>query len=169
MNKLKFRIIFVIISSIFILFNSCKSNNNEELSLKNKGVPVTITVPKDCKITEGVGNTEFDGIKYLNYVVKKDKFILDVFMPVDSPQGDVSDYVKRAKEQANEQEDFVEFVKMEDSGFIYKIKTDEGFDYNFNYTIIKENRAIEFVAGLNFSDYTLGEVEKIYEAAKTAK
>lgn len=162
----KFLLISIFLISIFF---SCNKSDKVSLSLTDKGIPVTITVPEDYEISDGIGNADFEGVQYMNFVVKKDKFILDIFMPKESPTGKLEDYLKRAKEQAKQENGFAEFVLEEKAGFIYKIKTSEGFDYNFNYTIIKENRAIEFVAGLNFSDYTLPEIKKIYEAAKTAK
>ena len=160
---------YTIILVVLIIVNSCSTNNLTEIDLNNKGIPVTIIVPQGCEITEGIANEEEDEMSFLNYVIKKDNFILDVFMPEQDLQGDLSDYVRRATQLAKEEVGFVEFVKTDEAGFIYKLKTEEGFGYNFSYTIIKNNRAIEFLAGLNFSDYTLTQIEKLYEAAKTAK
>jgi len=169
MKSKKCVISFTLILVVFIFVTSCSTNNLSEINLNNKGIPVTITVPPDCKITEGIANEEVDDMKFLNYVIKKDNFVLDVFMPEQDLQGNLSDYVNRATLLAKEEVGFVEFVKTDEAGFIYKLKTDEGFDYNFSYTIIKNNRAIEFLAGLNFSDYTLQQIEKLYEAAQSAK
>ncbi|MDF1548961.1 MAG: hypothetical protein P1P88_14140 [Bacteroidales bacterium] len=74
-----------------------------------------------------------------------------------------------ARLSATESEGFDGFVSEEEFGFIYKFKKENADDYGFYYLLIKDNQPIEFETGLNYSPYTLEQVKKIYQAAKTAR
>lgn len=169
MNYYRLFFSFIVIS--IIMFGACKNteSNYTEIDLSNKGIPVSITAPADATLSEGIGQAEYEGVKYFNYVVKKKSFILDIQMADEEPVGNIDDYISRAKELAKNEDGFKDFIVEEDSGFIYRTKTDYGEDFNFNYIIFKENRAIEFSAGLNYENYTEKQIKMLYEKAKTAK
>ena len=144
---------------------------NADYDLTSKGIPVIITGPSGAEIKEGLGNMEFEGFKEINYNVTKDKFDLSVSMSnIVAEEGYAAELLSDARMFAEEDEDFGGFIKEEANGFIFKIKTEDGDDYNFYYQFEKDAKVIEFEAGLNiFSEYTLEEIETIYGAAKTAK
>ncbi len=177
MKKVNFLITAVI--AIFALSScgggSTKDGNHEsseakmvEMSLSEKGIPVTFSAPEGVEITDGLLNGVFDGVVLINYEVKKDNFIMDVLMEDADLVDDLSTYLEYAK-GTDIDSDFVEFVKEEENGYIAKLESEDGDNYAFYYVLIKDNRAIEFTEGLNFSDYTLQEIETLYNAAKDAK
>ncbi|MDH5415569.1 MAG: hypothetical protein OEW87_15640, partial [Flavobacteriaceae bacterium] len=144
---------------------------NAEYDLTSKGIPVIITGPAGAEIKDGIGNMEFDGIKTINYNITKGNFNLSVTMTdEDTEEGYAAELLSDAKMYVEEEDNFRGYIKEEANGFIYKIETEDGDDYNFYYQFEKGSRIIEFEAGLNiFSEYTLEEIETIYSAAKTAK
>lgn len=175
----KINLLIIIIIAIFAL-SSCGGSSNDnatnnenseitmsEMNLFEKGIPVTFLAPEEVEISDGLLNGEFDGIVLHNYEVKKGSFIMDVLMDDADVVDDIATYLEYAKEEDNE--DFVEFVKEEENGYIAKLKSEDGDNYAFYYVLIKDNRAIEFSEGLNFSDYTLEQIETLYNTAKAAK
>lgn len=152
-----------------------KGNSNDadakmvEVNLAEKGIPTTFMAPEGFEIVDGLINGEIDGISYYNYEVKKGDFIMDVQMEDADLQDDMATLLEYAKEIDTSNPDFVEFVKEEENGYIAKMKSVDGTTYSFYYALIKDNRAIEFSEGLNFNDFTMEQIETLYNAAKAAK
>ncbi len=140
-----------------------------EINLADKGIPVTVTAPTGSEVKKGIANGEFDGVKFMNYYITKDDFILDAMMEDSDLESSVTELLADSKQLAQEEDGFSEIVKEETNGFIYKLKADGADDYNFCYILIKDKRAIEFSAGLKFSEFSLENIEILYEAAKNAK
>jgi hypothetical protein len=103
---------------------------------------------------------------YYNEIVKDD-FKLDV--NYTNAEYDKAELLADAKQFAQEEEDFAEFVLEEEMGFIYKLNTEDGEDYSFYYLLMKDDKPIEFGTGLSFTTYKLDQVKEMYEAAKAAK
>jgi hypothetical protein len=149
---------------------SAKVSEMTEVNLSGKGIPVTLSVPAGSEVADGMGAFEMDGIKTLNYEIKKGQFLLSVSMTEEDIYEEASYYYEQAMSIAKESEGFAGVIKEEPNGFIYKITREDGDDYNFYYLLIKEKRAIEFEAGLSmFADFTQADVEKMYNSAKSAK
>ncbi len=141
-----------------------------ELNLADKGIPVTIQAPEGAEIKDGMFMGEFGGIKMLDYEIVKDEFVLEVSMDDTEETRTAEEIIADAKETAQTEDGFVEFVKEEPNGFIYKVKTDDYEDYKFHYVLMKDNRAIEFTEGLKlFTEFSLKDAETLYNIAKNAK
>ncbi len=147
---------------------SAKASTTQEYDLTANGIPVVVTGPVGAEIIKGIGNSESEGLKIVNYVVQKDLFKLDVTYTTGS-EFTAEELMNDAKELAKEEEGFVEIVSEETNGFIYKIKTEEGDDFNFYYLLLKDGNPIEFESGLNMENYTLDQIKALLEAAKIAK
>ena len=115
-----------------------------ELNLADKGIPVTIQAPEGAEIKDGMFMGEFGGIKMFDYEIVKDEFVLEVSMDDTEETRTAEEIISDAKETAQTEDGFVEFIKEEPNGFIYKVKTDDYEDYKFHYVLIKDNSAIEF-------------------------
>lgn len=189
---------FILMASAFALFVACdsgekqddkdKKNDQKEkiqdeeiqpdvenstemvpLDISEMGIPVTFDAPLGAEVNEGLGMAEMeDGTKQYNFEVSSDNFILDVTMFDENLEMSIEEFVADAKELAMEEEGFVGIISEETSGFVYQLDNEEGTDYSFYYVFVKDNKAIEFATGLNFSNYSLEEVTKLFEAAKTA-
>jgi len=173
----KISLLFFVTIAIFAL-SSCGGGSNDEgkselkmtqVSLAEKGIPVEFMAPEGAEIKEGLVNGNFDGVAYLNYEVTIDDFIMDVQMEDIDLENDMATYLKFAKEIETTGDDFVEFVKEEEDGYIAKLKSEDGDNYAFCHILIKDKRAIEFSEGLKLSNYTLAQIETLYNAAKAAK
>ncbi len=141
-----------------------------ELNLADKGIPVTIQAPEGAEIKDGMFMGEFGGIKMLDYEIVKDEFVMEVSMDDAEETRTAEEIISDTKEAAQTEDGFVEFVKEEPNGFIYKIKTDDYEDYKFHYVLLKDKRAIEFTEGLKlFTEFTLKDAETLYNIAKNAK
>jgi hypothetical protein len=140
----------------------------QEYDLSANGIPVIITAPIGAEVKTGIGNTESEGLKFINYIVEKDVFKLEVTYTTGS-EFTKEELINDAKDIAKEDKDFVEMVSEEPNGFIYKLKNDEGDDYNFFYLLLKDGKPIEFESGLNMENYTLDQIKTLMEAAKIAK
>ncbi|MCI5055848.1 MAG: hypothetical protein MRY83_07045 [Flavobacteriales bacterium] len=154
----------VITISHSLWFNSA----NAQVDLSSNGIPVKVDAPAGATISKGMLNGEFDGVKTYNYEVKKGQFILDVSMSDEDMWQDAEGYMNDAMDIADDEDGF-ELVSKESNGFIYKYSIDGDPDYNFYYLKIKNNRAIEFEAGLNMmAEFSLDDVKKMYSSAKGA-
>ncbi len=141
-----------------------------ELNLADKGIPVTIKAPEGAEVKEGMFMGEFGGIKMLDYEIVKDEFVMEISMDDTEETRTIEEIVSDAKESAQEEEGFAEFIKEETNGFIYKVKTDEYEDYKFYYVMMKDGKAIEFGEGLKlFTEFSLKDAETLYNIAKNAK
>ena len=141
-----------------------------ELNLADKGIPVSLQAPEGAEIKDGMFLGEFGGIKMLDYEIVKDEFVLEVSMDDAEETRTVEEIVSDAKETAQTEDGFVEFVKEESNGFIYKVKTDDYEDYKFHYVLMKDKKAIEFTEGLKlFTEFTQKDAETLYNIAKNAK
>jgi hypothetical protein len=141
---------------------------NAQVDLSSKGIPIKISSPAGATVNNGMGMAEMDGVKTINYEVKKGSFILDVSMDDEDMWQEPSEYLSDAKEFASEEEGF-ELISEEANGFIYKLSIDGDPDYNFYYLKTKNNRAIEFEAGLNMTaEFTLDQVKRMFTVAKGA-
>jgi hypothetical protein len=145
------------------------SSTSQEYDLSSNGIPAIVPGPAGAEIVKGSGNFESNGLKTINYVVEKDAFKLEATYTIGvelSPKELMDD----AKSSASGEKGFVQIVTEEPKGFIYKLKNDEGEDYNFYYFLIKDGKSVEFEAGLNDEgNYTLEQVKTLFEAAKKAK
>jgi hypothetical protein len=144
------------------------SSTSQEYDLSSNGIPVKVTGPANAAIVKGMGNSDKDGLKLINYVVEKDAFKLEATYTVGL-ESTPKELMDDAKSLAKGDEGFVQIVSEEPNGFIYKLKNDAGEDYNFYYFLIKDGKSIEFEAGLNNDNYTLDQVKTLFEAAKKAK
>jgi len=141
-----------------------------ELNLADKGIPVTFKAPEGAEIKNGMFMGEFGGIKMLDYEIVKDEFVLEVSMDDAEETRTTEEIISDAKETAQTEDGFVEFIKEETNGFIYKIKTDDYEDYKFHYVLMKNNKAIEFTEGLKlFTEFTKEDAETLYNITKNAK
>jgi hypothetical protein len=141
-----------------------------ELNLTDKGIPVTFQAPEGTEIKDGMFMGEFGGIKMYDYEIVKDEFVLEVSMDDTEETRTVDEIISDAKETAKTEDGFVEFVKEETNGFIYKVKKDDYEDYKFHYVLMKDGKAIEFAEGLKlFTEFSLKDAETLYDIAKNAK
>ncbi|WP_108809184.1 hypothetical protein [Aquimarina spinulae] len=175
----------VIISFIFSLIlascggkNNTTSNDSEETiaetsavasyDLSEKGIPAIIEGPIEATIGEGMGAGEIDGIKTISLGITKDKFKLEINMDSAPSERTLDELVAFHKELSQEEEGF-ELIKEDSNGFIYKTTEDGETNHNFNYVKMNEKGdALEMTTGFSLVNYTLEEVEKMYEAAKKA-
>ncbi len=172
----KFTFIFAIIVLISVI-SSCNDSNSQksdirtvELDLSDKGIPVKIDVPENYKIKDGMFMGEFAGVKMYNYEISKGDFSIDVIMDDSDETRTVTELVTDAKETAETEKGFQEFILEEANGYIYKVDFDDYEDYMFYYLIIKGKRAIEFTEGLKlFTEYTEEDIRFAYECVKSAK
>ncbi len=174
MKKLSLILITAVLTSFSV---SCGGGSSSladmklsELNLADKGIPVTIQAPEGAEIKDGMFMGEFGGIKMLDYEIVKDEFVMEISMDDSEETRTVEEIVNDAKETAQTEEGFVEIVKEETNGFIYKVKTDDYEDYKFHYVLMKDGKAIEFTEGLKlFTEFTLKDAETLYNIAKNAK
>ncbi|MFO7789235.1 MAG: hypothetical protein ACQES1_11465 [Bacteroidota bacterium] len=138
------------------------------IDLTDMSVPLKIEVPDGVEVNEGMMMGEFDGVQTYNYELKKDDWVMDVTMMDEDPYTDKEGYIADYKDIVKSMEGFEEIVEEGENGFIYKVTNEDGEDYNFYYVVLKDDRAIEFEAGLKFTNFTLDEVKSMYEAAKSA-
>ena len=131
-------------------------------------IPVIVPAPIEARVSPGVGNGAFGGVKTINYEIVKDKFILDVNHIVGAKYT-LEDLMTSEKLFAEELDGFGGFVTEEENGFIYKVKTEEGDDYGFYHVLFKDGQAVEFGVGFSYSSFTLEQVKLMYEVAKAAK
>ncbi len=152
---------------------SGKTETSEEvgsttIDLTDMSVPLKVEVPEGVEVNEGMMMGEFDGVKTYNYELKKDGWVMDMTMMDESPYTDKAGYIADYKDIVKSMDGFKEIVEEGENGFIYKVTNEDGEDYNFYYVVFKDDRAIEFEAGLKFTNFTLDEVKSMYEAAKSA-
>ncbi len=176
MKKLSLFLIIAVISGFSVSCGGGSSSDSladmkmTEIDLTEKGIPVKFQAPEGAEIKEGMFNGEFGGVKMLDYEIVKDEFSLEVTMDDSEETRTLEEIVNDDKETAKSDEGFVEFVKEEPNGFIYKVKTDDYTDYKFTYVLMKNNKAIEFSEGLKlFSEFTQKDAETLYNIAKNAK
>jgi hypothetical protein len=143
-------------------------DNYTEYDLNEYDIPVIIAAPLGAKISPGVGNGAFGGVKTINYEVTKNDFVLDVNHIVGAKYS-LEDLITSEKLFAEELEGFAGFVVDEENGFIYKVKTDEGDDYGFYHVLFKDGQPVEFGVGFSYSSFTLEQVKLMYKVAKVAK
>jgi hypothetical protein len=140
----------------------------QEYDLSSNGIPVIVPGPAGAKIVKGIGNIDKDGLKLVNYVVEKDDFKLEATYTLGL-ESTAQELMDEAKSSASSETGFVQIVSEEPNGFIYKLKTEDGEDFNFFYFIIKDGKSVEFESGLNFENYTLDQIKTLFEAAKKAR
>ena len=138
-----------------------------EFDLSDRGIPIKVKAPVNVEIKKGMGAGEMDGAKIYSCLLQKDKFRLEIDMWDAQIENTVPELIQDHKDIVIEDEGF-EIVKEEENGFIYKTKNEDGDNFNFYYVKMKDQKAIEFGSGLNFSNYTLEQIETLYEAAKNA-
>lgn len=139
------------------------------LDLSTYGIPITINAPEGATVAKGMGAGEMDGVKTLSFDVNKDKFMLAITMD-DAPIGpdeSIANSVSFSKEL--KADDNIKIIKEEKNGYIFSKVEDGETNYGFYYVIEKNQRIIEFEEGLNFSNWTLAEIQVLFDAAKTAK
>ena len=173
------KLTFIFAAIVLIGFtNSCKDSENKnseiktvELNLSDKGIPVTINVPENYKIKDGLFLGESSaGIKWFNYEISKGNFAIDVIMVDSEETRTATELVSVAKEAAEIDEGFQEFILEEANGYIYKVDYEYYEDYIFYYVIIKDNRAIKFREGFKLSSkYSEDDILFAYQCAKSAK
>ncbi len=139
-----------------------------DLSLADKGIPITISAPEGAEVKKGMLTGEMDGVKIINQTVKKDKFNLDITMFDTDNEKTVEELVASDKEVSGEDDGF-EIITEDANGYLYKTVSDGTTDFSFYYCVIKDNRAIEFTTGLSFSEFSQANVETMMGAAKSAK
>ncbi len=157
--------------------NEAKSDEAKEsveagsitVDLTDMNVPLKMTVPEGVEVSDGMMMGEMNDVQNYNYELKKDGWIMDVTMIDESPYTDKKGYIEDYRSIVKSTDGFEEIVEEGDNGFIYKTSNEDGEDYNFYYVNFKDDRAIEFEAGLKFSNFTLDEVKSMYEAAKSAE
>ncbi len=143
---------------------------SSEVSLADKGIPVTVDAPEGAVIEEGVGNGfEMDGVITHCWEINKGEFSLEVSMDDEEMWQEKSEYLSDSKEFAEMDEDFVEFVVEEENGFICSYNYEGEIEYDFYFIMVKDNQAIEFAPGLGLSDYGLENIRSLYNTAKSAK
>ncbi len=181
MFNFKFYFLLLAIAVFFSYCGSSSSENNEDediqktfgenytkYDLSEYEIPVIVAAPIGAKVSAGVGNGAFGGVKTINYEVVKDDFVLDVNHIVGAKYS-LEDLMTSEKLFAEELEGFAGFVVEEENGFIYKVNTEEGDDYGFYYVLFKDEQPVEFGVGFSYSSFTLEQVKKMYKAAKAAK
>jgi hypothetical protein len=180
MFKLKFYFL-LIVAAVFSCYGSGSSAGNDdgdvqiafgkdytEYDLGEYEIPVIVAGPIGAKVSAGVGNGSFGGVKTINYEVVKEDFVLDVNHIVGAKYS-LEDLMTSEKLFAEELEGFAGFVVEEENGFIYKVNTEEGEDYGFYYVLFKNEQPVEFGVGFSYSSFTLKQVKKMYKVAKAAK
>jgi hypothetical protein len=138
------------------------------IDLTDMSIPLKLEVPEGVEVNEGMMMGEFDGIQTYNYELKKDGWVMDMTMMDEAPYTDKAGYISDYKDIVKSMDGFKEIVEEGENGFIYKVTNEDGEDYNFYYVVFKDDRVIEFEAGLKFTNFTLDEVKSMYEAAKSA-
>lgn len=178
------RTFFPILFLLIVFVTACSNNGSQEentnidtgsfgpgytqYDLSEHEIPVVIAAPMEAKVSPGVGNGAFGGVRTINYEVVKDKFVLDVNHIVGAKYS-LNDLMTSEKLFAKELDGFAGFIMEEENGFIYKINTEEGDDFGFYYVLFKNEEPVEFGVGFTYESFTLEQVELMYKVAKAAK
>lgn len=175
-------VIFSLISSLILA--SCGGNNNSSSSasketiadnqtatsydLSDKGIPTSIEGPEGATVGKGMSGGEIEGVKTTSLSISKGKFKLEVNMDSESSGRTLEGLIAYYKELRMEEKGF-ELIKEDANGFIYKSLIVDETDYDFMYIKMNEEGiALEMTAGFSFSNYSLEDIEKMYEAASKA-
>ena len=136
--------------------------------LTEKGIPTVIEGPSGANIGKGMSGGEIDGVKTTSLSLTVDKFKMEINMDSEPSGRTLPELIQFYKEISQDDEGF-EVVKEDANGFIYKSTLDGAVNYQFHFIKMNESgSALEMTTAFSISDYTLEEVEKMYEAAKTA-
>jgi len=161
--------ILLMTATIVLTALSFGTQAQTDVSLAEKGIPVTVSVPSGCVIEEGVGHgMEMEGVKSYVYELNSGIFSLEVSMDDEPMWAEFSEYMDMAKE-FTEDESFVRYISSDDNGFLYEFSIEDETYYGFFYMIVKGDRLISFATGMESDDASLENIKEIYAAAKTAK
>ncbi len=162
------RKLFIIL--FFSIFLIGKFDCNSKINLSAQGIPIVFPGPETVEISEGFIHGEFDGYEFINYEIKKNKYLMNVLMEADEMTYDIELYLDLAKKTEKKEDNFINFIIEEKNGYIAKLKSIDGnFTYSFYCVMIKNNRVIEFTEGINFDNYSLEEIKILYDSARKAR
>ena len=180
---MKYNQLLSLIIATFAILSACsnggsdhKKDNNDiinagsiELSLADKNIPISINVPKGTIVKKGAGVTELNGVKFMNYTIKANDLRLNVSMPDADVKESITDIMKTRINACSRDKNFSVIVE-EPNGLIYKYTNTKGDAYKCIYTIIKNNRQIDFTSMPPLSkNYTEEQVKKMFAIAKSAR
>ena len=160
---------FNLIKCLYILILpaifACSNNSDIDLvekDLLEYGLPITIQAPDSIVV------------KTMDWLVQKDVTIkgpdwynLQIF----SSKAQTTKMEDALSVQRSTVEDgtyFDEFILEEQDGFIYQLKIDSLTNYDFRHVKIQGDNEYVFQAGM-MGNYTLEQIERLYEIAKLAK
>lgn len=153
-----------------IALMSAAVNGFKEVSLEDKGIPVTVNAPEGAVIEEGVGHgMELDGVVSYVWEINAEGFSLEAAMEDDEMWQDKADYLSDAREFVEMDEGFEGYEVEEENGFICRYNYDGDVEYDFYYILVKGDRAIEFTPGLGLDEYSFANIRQLYYTAKAAK
>ncbi len=147
-----------------VFFASCSSEPAKivELDLASHGIEYKVNAPEGAEVTDGLGNITLGDMKVVSKEIKKDDFRINV-MSFNTPNQELAAKLAEEKKDAQDDEDFVEIIKEDQNGFIFKTKTSDGSAYDFRKVVVKENEYIIISTALNlFGEYSEEEVQTMY-------
>lgn len=155
-NHMRYFVFVVILLSL-----SCETapiSDYEELSLLDRGFPITIMAPDSVKIK--VSDLSF--MKDITIQSPTDPFDIQILV---SDNNDLSSETlfNKLKVQAEENPYFKQILKSDEQGFIFENSIDSLASYDFRYFNIKAGKEYIFQTGLS-TNFGLEEVENMYEA-----
>ncbi|MCG8575226.1 MAG: hypothetical protein MI810_10110 [Flavobacteriales bacterium] len=158
----------------FLLFLlSAGVSDTKEIDLSSKGIPVTVTVPKNAAIEQGIKNGEVkDGVTYHCWELVDGDFTMEVGMYDEPMWQSFKDYIRDAKMLAElmaEEVDVFKYIVKDENGFICSYKSYGEVNYEIYYAMQKGDRLIEFSSGYNADKTSLAIMQRIYNAAKQSK
>lgn len=153
-----------------IALMSASVNAFKDISLEEKGIPVTVSAPEGAVIEEGVGHgMEVDGVKSYVWEINAEGFSLEASMDDEPMWQTKEEYLSDAKAFVEADEDFEAYEIDEENGFICRYNYDGEVEYDFYYIMVKGDRAIEFSPGLGLDEWTFSAIRQLYYTAKAAK
>ncbi len=147
---------------VAVLLLACKGGKYEEQNLLEYGFPLSLELPKGATVEEE------EMLLYKSLVIKNDdNFHMVIFQ--SEATDDLAGVISDQRELASENPFFVEFVKEDEDGFIYKTVVDSTFtNYNFRHAKVFGQKEYLFQAGL-VNQYNQSEIEEMYRISREAK
>ncbi len=142
-----------------VLACSSEGSDLKELSLLDKGFPITILAPDSAEVK--VSNMAF--MKDIT-IIDDDTYNIQILVSKATSSSGTG-LLAQIKEQAQSNPYFSEMILEEKDGFIFKNIIDSLASYDFRYVRIKAGKEYIFQTGLS-SNFNEGEVQRMYDAVK---
>lgn len=153
------------VMGMYLIGCSGEKSHLKELSLLDKGFPITILAPDSAKV------------KVSNMAFMKDITVIDEasynvqILVSKSTNNSSEELMGELKDQVNRNPYFSEIIEEQTDGFIFKNTIDSLDSYDFRHVKIKAGKEYIFQTGLssNFNEEEVREMYKAVQYNKTAK